>query len=316
MNRLESTLVRGAVAGIAGGVVLAAWFLVVDTARGVPFGSVAFVSSAMGGLEVVDPGLGLIAIYTLLHFGLFVLVGVIVAWLMELLGSAPNLLFGFVLGVALFDGVFYSGLTASGLAVVNALGWPEVLAGNLLGAIVLMSVLRRLAPGVGFDLWSTVWRRRVIHEGLVAGAVGATAVVVWLIVVDWAGGQVLYTPAVLGSAFFLGAADATAVRVSPTTVLGYVAFHYVSFAVLGVVAAAVAARAQACPGALLPGLLLFAVLGALVLGLLATFSDWILDAVVWWHLVVATFAAAAAMVAVLRRVYPVLREAVADEGKW
>ena len=46
--------------------------------------------------------------------------------------------------------------------------------------------------------------RQVLHEGFIAGLIGAAAVALWFLVVDVIAGRPFFTPAMLGSAVFWG----------------------------------------------------------------------------------------------------------------
>ncbi len=313
MIKIESNLSRGAIAGFAGGFVLALWLSLVDAGRGEPFGTVAFLASAMAGQDGVEASIPLIGIYTLLHFGLFVLVGILTTWLLELLTCSPNMLFGFALGFLLFDAVFYTGLTVSGVGIVEALGWPVVLAGNLLAGLVLTGVLRALDPEPAASIFDTLWHNRVLREGVVAGLLGAFTVAAWFLILDSVRGQPLFTPAALGSALFLGAADSSQVVISLPTVLGYSAVHFGGFLTAGTVVSGLIAQAEESPPVLLLGLLIFTSFAAFLLGLLAMFAEWILGALAWWNIAAGNLLATAAMGIYLLRVRPKLRATLQAE---
>ena len=53
---------------------LALFFLIVDFARGTPLNTPAFLASVSAGRETVDASAPLIALYTLIHFALFIVV--------------------------------------------------------------------------------------------------------------------------------------------------------------------------------------------------------------------------------------------------
>ena len=83
------------------------------------------------------------------------------------------LLAGLVVGFVLFDLIFYAGIVISGVNVIGALGWPEVLIGNLIAAIVLVRYLRVTGPAdEDVTLMDVLAEHRTIREGLVSGLLG------------------------------------------------------------------------------------------------------------------------------------------------
>ena len=72
-----------------------------------------------------------------------------------------------------------------------------------------------------------------IREGVIAGALGATGVAAWFLIVDTIAGQPFFTPRVLGEAVMsIVAPDSFA---SPFVVVAlYTVFHYAAFIVAGI----------------------------------------------------------------------------------
>src|SRR5690606_35511690 len=181
------------------------------------------------GFEQVRVSTGLVALYTLLHYAAFTLLGIVMAELLPRIRIAPNVLLGAVLGFLLFDIAFYAGVIATGVDVVDVLGWPQVLAGNVIAGIVLMGGLRLIHAAPGATWAETLAGHRIIREGLIAGLIGASAVALWFFVIDAAAGQLLFTPAALGSALFYGAIQVAEVRMYAITILGYTFLHAAAF---------------------------------------------------------------------------------------
>lgn len=310
----QPLLMRGALAGVVGAVVLAVWFLVFDVLAGAPLHTPAFLASSLAGLPGVDNGAGLIVMYTALHFALFVAVGVAAAWALDASGTPPHFLLGLVLGFLLFDLVFYAGVVVTGVNIVRALGWPQVLAGNLLAGIAMFGYLQLTAPA-GTPGWTAgLAGNRVLREGLIAGALGAGAVALWFLVIDVVLGRPLFTPAALGSILLLTAAGPGEVVVSSRTVGVYTAVHVAAFCIVGILAALLVGRARRYPPLLLGGVLLFVTLQAFAIGLIAIVATWLLDALAWWTIALANLIAAAIMGWYLWREHPELREQLGRES--
>ncbi|MBI4546044.1 MAG: hypothetical protein HY703_12660, partial [Gemmatimonadetes bacterium] len=243
----NATVVRGGLAGVVAATALAVFFLVVDTVEGRPLYTPAFLASVLAGLGEVEIGFGLIAMYTALHYAVFILIGMGVVWLLHRTETGASYLLGIVLGFLLFDVIFYAGVLITGVDVVRELGWPELMSGNLIAGLVLMGYLRSsgLEPTVS---WRTVLRQhRIIREGLIAGALGAGAVALWFLVLDVILGRIFFTPAALGSALFFGARRAADIQITGATVLGYTVVHVAAFLLTGFVAAALATEAERDP---------------------------------------------------------------------
>lgn len=311
--RLSSTTARGAIAGLVGATVLAAWFLIVDVVQAAPFRTPGFVAGTLFGFDGADPGFGLLAIYTLLHFLGFVLVGVGVAVLLERTRTSPHPLLGFVLGFLLFDLLFYVGVIVTGVNVVTELGWPWVLIGNLLAGMALMLYLRAAGPDPHVSLRQALTEHQTVREGLVAGLIGAVAVMLWFLVLDLVRGQLLFTPAALGSAFFFGARGIAEVQVTAGTVIGYTTLHVAAFVLVGFIASALAGAAEREPPLLLGLGLLFVTFEVLFIGLLAIIATWLLDALQWWTVIVANLVAAVVMGAYLWHEHPLLQEELSHD---
>ncbi|MGQ0813408.1 MAG: hypothetical protein ACT4O1_02965 [Gemmatimonadota bacterium] len=307
MMRLQGTVARGAVAGLIGAAVLATWFLIIDTVQNAPFHTPTFVANTLLDMQGA-PTTALLAIYTVLHFAAFVVVGVAVAWLLDKAGLRPLFLLGLVLGFLLFDLIFYAGVIMTGTNVVRELGWPEVLIGNMLAGISLMGYLAYTSDIPPVRLSDMLRDHTTIREGLVAGLAGAIAVMLWFFIFDVVKGRPLFTPGALGSALFLGARGVSQVQVGMETVLGYTGVHLVSFIIVGLIASALIEGARREPHVLLALVLLFVTLEVIFIGVLAVVAAWLLEAIQWWMIIAGNLIAAAAMGGYLLWRHPEVRE--------
>ncbi|MBI4408306.1 MAG: hypothetical protein HY561_01280 [Gemmatimonadetes bacterium] len=307
MKRPSQIVIRGALAGFLAATALALWFLIIDVLQARALRTPAFLASVLAGLDEVEIGFGLIAMYTALHYAVFITVGVAVAWIMSKLERVPGLLLGVVLGFLLFDVIFYAGIIVTGVDVVKALGWPQVLIGNILAGVVLTGTLYLTSP-IQLPTWrATLHQHRIVEEGIVAGLIGASVVAVWFLVFDVVRGRVFFTPGALGSALFFGAAELADVQVNATTVLGYTGIHLLAFFIGGLVLAAVVTEAEREPPLVLGLVLLFVTFETLFIGLLAIFASWLLGVLSWWTIAVGNLLAAVAMGTYLWRQHPLLR---------
>lgn len=308
----SGTLTRGIVAGIIGATVMALWFLIIDASQGEPFRTPAFLADAVLGRDGTEMTVGLIVLYTLIHYGAFIGVGVVVSWLLRLVHTAPTVLLGFVLGFLLFDVVFYTSVTVTGVDVISELGWPEVLAGNLLAGVSLMGFLHLTGATPPVTWWEALADHFIVREGVLAGIVGAVTVAGWFLVFDLVRGAPFFTPGALGSAFFLGVDDLSAVQVGWGTVLGYSVFHFAAFSVTGVIASAFVTEAEKRPPLILAAVLLFVAFEAFFMGFLALVAEFLLGPLAWWTIAVGNLLATVTMGYFLWNRHPKLREALAD----
>jgi hypothetical protein len=284
MAQPKNVFVPGAVAGLAGAAILAGWFLVVDQALGAPFRTPAMIGSALFGMEGLESSPGLIALFSVIHFATFAVAGVILAWALSKLDRAPNLLFGLVTGFILFNGVFFMSALGQGIDVVSELGWVEVLGGNLLAGIAMVSVLHAFGVTKRID-WSEAFQEgALVREAVVVGILSGFAVATWFLIVDTAQGRPFFTPSALGSVLFLGAESLADVEVSLWITAAYTPIHYLVFVSIGFVAAALVRQAERQPPILIGGLLLFVAFEAFFLGAIAILAEFLLGPLAWWNI--------------------------------
>jgi hypothetical protein len=306
MDGLQRFTRRGLLGGFLAATAVALWFLVVDLLAGAPLRTPAFLAGALFALPGATVTALPIALYTLLHYALFLALGVAVAWLVTRINARAYVLLGLVTGFLLFDLLFYASIVITGVNVVEALGWPVVLVGNLLAGVVLLESLRMGAPVPGPGWRALLAEHRILREGGVAGLLGASIVALSFLVIDVLFRQPLFTPAALGSALLHGVTVPGAVQVDAATVLAYTALHVVAFLGVGIAAAALLTGAESYPGLIFGFVLVFVTFEVLFLGLLTISAAWILDTLGWWNVLIGNVLATAVMVGYLGREHPAL----------
>lgn len=304
MEPNRSVIIRGAIAGAVAATAVALFFLLVDALGGRPLATPTFLAGVLFGSDGADAGLGGIVLYTVFHYVGFMSVGAAVAWALDRARLPAALLLGLVVGFLLFDLVFYASIWLTGVDVVESLGWPLLLAGNLLAGLVLVAYLRRTSPRPQRGWGELVRDHPTLREGLVAGLVGAVAVAAWFFVLDLALGRPFFTPAAFGSALFFGVDDSALVQITAATVLGYTALHLAAFLATGLVFAGLLAQADEHPPVLLALVLLFVTFETLVIGLVAIMASWLLDVLPWWTIALGNLVAALSMGAYLWKKHP------------
>ena len=141
------TVREGIWAGLLGAAAVALWFLVYDTAAGVPLRTPALLGAALfqglrepSALQVTLP---LVLQYTIVHGAAFVAFGIAAAGLLTLADRDPRILFALVMLFCCFE-VFFAALIAI-LAewLLEAMPWWTILGGNLVAAVVMLGFFFR-----------------------------------------------------------------------------------------------------------------------------------------------------------------------------
>lgn len=305
---VDDLLVAGAVAGFLAGAVVALWFLGVDLWAGHPFRTPAVLAYIVLRLPEPSATVPVVAAYTFVHFGLFMVLGVATARVLAALDAAPGLLAGLLFGLFVLHIVYYSALWLTGANLLGVIPWYQVLPANLLAGVALTSYLHR-ATADDRPLGLGVLRgHRVLTGGAVTGCLGALVVAAWFLVLDSAAGRPFLTPGALGSALFLGAQGPADVSISLGVVAAYTVVHFAAFIAAGIAFVAAADYLERAPARLALAGLAFIVLDAVVVGMLSLGADWVLGAVGLWAVFVANLLAVAAMAWRVWRTHPVLRE--------
>jgi hypothetical protein len=306
MAEPKRIVTSGILSGLVGAAILAGWFLLVDQAFGEPFRTPAMIASVLFGLEAMASSPGLIALFTVIHFAAFAVAGVLLAWALAQLERAPNLLFGLVTGFILFNAVFFLSALGSGVSVVVELGWAEVLGGNLLAGIGMVSVLHATGLVRRLD-WSDAFRQGAIaREAVIVGVLSGFAVATWFLIVDTVQGRPFFTPSALGSVLFLGASDLSQVEVSLWVTAAYTPIHYLIFVSIGFVASALVRQAERQPPILIGAMLLFVAFEAFFIGGIAILAEFLLGPLAWWNIAIGNLVGVAVIAGYFWRKYPTL----------
>ncbi len=208
-------------AGLIGAAVVAVWFLLFDIWRGQPFltpgllGAAVFqgVTNPIG----LRPTVGNVLGYTIVHGLAFIAFGVVAASLMAVSEREPTLFVAFVILFASFEVFVFGIVGALAKSMLGALVWWAILGGNLLASLAMLWYFFRAHRALSRTLigsWGSVFR-----EGVVAGLLGAAAVALWFLAIDWIQGEPLRTPRLLGTGI-LRQTDSLAAIASYTVVHG------------------------------------------------------------------------------------------------
>ncbi|HXQ27637.1 MAG TPA: hypothetical protein VN848_00080 [Gemmatimonadales bacterium] len=311
MKRFTSErIAAGALSGLLAGVVVAAWFLIVDLLAGQPLHTPAALASALGHGSVA-PSLQLAVTYTVVHMSVFACLGVGAAWALDALDLEPGLWVGLLFGIIVQEFVFYAGLLLSGTAPSTVAPWHHVIGANLLSGVVLMGALARLG-GRGGYAFASLRAHPVLIRGTITGLVGAGVVAAWFLLIDLFSGHPFRTPAALGSALLFGGGNADSLDVNLAVVTAYTIVHIVAFVVAGTVFVAIAEQIERSPSMLLLAGMTVMVLEAVVVTIAALGAQWVLGALGVWAIVVGNLLAVAAMSLYVWGTHPTLRHRLSE----
>ncbi len=140
----------GVVTGLVGGSVVAVWFLLLDFARGVPFFTPSLLGSALfqgrGVEETTAISATMVFAYTGLHGVLFLIAGLVIAWMFSQFERNPQLGLVLLLLFLLFESIVLGLEVTIVPQLVGALGTWSVAVANLLSAITMFWFLLRRHP--------------------------------------------------------------------------------------------------------------------------------------------------------------------------
>jgi hypothetical protein len=151
-------------------------------------------------------------------------------------------------------------------------------------------------------------RHSTVREGIYAGFIGATIIVVWFAVIDLLGAHPFHTPDVLGAGLIsiLGKPP-----MMPDTVIArvaiYTVFHYVAFALAGIVIAQIVHQSAQTPAILAGFLIAFVAFELGAIGMTQLFAETALGQMAWYQIFIANIIACGGMFWFMWRRHPNLR---------
>jgi uncharacterized membrane protein YgdD (TMEM256/DUF423 family) len=152
MDRQQhSTIREGLLTGLIGGLVVAVWYLALDLGRGKPFstpnvlGQVFVARDTSPSVHVIPQA---VAKYSLLHFGVFLVLGVALVALAYLATRNPSLRMGVWLGVVIAFLLFLGHLLMLYSLTDQRFPWWPALGGSVLGIGTMALYLWRRHPAL------------------------------------------------------------------------------------------------------------------------------------------------------------------------
>lgn len=135
-------LYEGVIAGFIGAMVIAVWFLLLDSMAGRPFHTPATLGRGLvgvfGPIPPTDGPTTFVLVYTAFHFAAFMIVGLAASLVVFLARREPSVLFAFLILFVVIEVGIYALVGA--LHVGSSLGrgaWFRIMGGNLLAAIAM-----------------------------------------------------------------------------------------------------------------------------------------------------------------------------------
>jgi hypothetical protein len=154
---------EGVIAGLIGGGIVAAWFLVYDVAIGHPFRTPALLGAIIFNGMSEPQGFAVTAAlvlgYTVLHFFAFILFGIAASIMMAASEYEPLLALGTLVLFVWFELCFAAFVTFLAQSAVQQIGWWNIVGGNVtaLAAIIAFYEIRhpRVVPRIR-ERWVTL----------------------------------------------------------------------------------------------------------------------------------------------------------------
>ena len=144
----NSVVKEGVAAGLIGAMAIAIWFAIIDLTRGVPFETPIMLGNAVASTflpgDTVSPA-GAFLGYTLFHFTVFVIVGILFSWAVNSAERAPWVLIGPLMLFVAFE-IGFIGFTQMLSRGMGNLSWLQVFVANLIGAGAMMFYMWKQHP--------------------------------------------------------------------------------------------------------------------------------------------------------------------------
>jgi len=143
---------EGVIAGALGATGVAAWFLIVDTIAGQPFFTPRVLGEAVKTVVAPDSVLSafvIVALYTVFHYAVFFIVGIIAVGVVHGSARQPALLAGMTILFVAFEVAFYGFVLMLQVGTpLEAIAWYQVGAANLVAAALMGRYLWMRHPGL------------------------------------------------------------------------------------------------------------------------------------------------------------------------
>ena len=134
----HGTIREGVIAGALGATGVAVWFLLVDTIAGQPFFTPQILGEAVKSIvapESIASQFVIVALYTVFHYTMFFIAGIVVVAVVHGSATHPSLLAGMTILFVAFEVAFYGFVLMLQVATpLESIAWYQVGAANLVAA--------------------------------------------------------------------------------------------------------------------------------------------------------------------------------------
>jgi hypothetical protein len=308
MQQSKSRIIAdGVIAGLIGGAIIAAWFLIFDAASGHPLQTPALLAAALlhgSRTPAVLTGTAwrLVAEYTIAHFAVFALLGAIGALLIDASERHPELFGTLLIFTIAFEVFFIALIMLAGPAAATALPWWKIIAGNLMATTGMLGFFFWREPVLAENIMGQ-WTG-VLREGVISGVLGGVIVAVWFLVYDVAIGHPFHTPALLGAIVFNGMQQPANFAVTPVLVLGYTFLHFFAFILFGIASSVLMVASEREPALALGELVLFMWFELCFVAFVTFLDHTAVQEIGWWNIIGGNVAALIAIVAYFEHGHP------------
>jgi hypothetical protein len=292
-------ILEGVVAGLLGGLVIAAWFFIFDAAQGHPLETPAILAATLlhGVRQPAMTGAAwtLVAEYSVVHFLAFAIIGAIGALLINAAKDHPEMFGALLIFTIGFEVFFIALIIMLGPAAESAVSIWKGMTGNLLATVAMLGFFFWRQPALASNLlgpWTAVAR-----EGVTAGLMGGLIVAAWFLIYDLAIGHPFRTPALLGAIIFNGMTEPQGFAVTAALVLGYTVLHFFAFIMFGIAASILMAASEYEPLLALGTLVLFVWFELCFVAFITFLAQSAVQAIGWWNIIGGNVTALAAIVA-------------------
>jgi pimeloyl-ACP methyl ester carboxylesterase len=138
-SKRQNVLLEGSTAGMLGASVVALWFLIVDLSRGRMFATPALLGALLLRGGAAPASLRSAAEYSVVHFAVFVIFGVIASGLMKTSERHPAFLSGVLLLFSVFEFFFLALVVVVSLKALQTLIWWRIVVGNILATAAMLA---------------------------------------------------------------------------------------------------------------------------------------------------------------------------------
>lgn len=158
-ERQHNFVREGIIAGFIGATAIAIWFLIVDAVAGHPFYTPQVLGQGLAnvlGKTMMDSPTGHVVGYTVFHYAIFALVGIVLTVIIHQAERTPAILAGLLIMVVAFELGFYMLTALFAEGPLGQLAWYQIFIANVLAALLMFWYLWKTHPRLGGNLRSAL----------------------------------------------------------------------------------------------------------------------------------------------------------------